>query len=151
MPWPRWPYGQRMNTGVHGNLGRSSSIRGVVKLEEDLGMLEQTIKALELTRSKLATAWANRAEFLSDLGDVRNWSSRVYDWRQYLVAWCVIILRTRRCAQFIEGKSGGRWIWIETRGSRRKRKSLAYGISGCNCGNLTGDRWIGQHESRQRG
>jgi hypothetical protein len=97
-----------MNTGVHGNLGRSSSIRGVVKLEEDLGMLEQTIKALELTRSKLATAWANRTEFLSDLGDVRNWSSRVYDWRQYLVAWCVIILRTRRCAQFIEGKSGGR-------------------------------------------
>jgi hypothetical protein len=27
------------------------------------------------------------------------------------VAWCVIILRTRRCAQFEEGKSGGRWIW----------------------------------------
>jgi hypothetical protein len=54
--------------GVHGNPGRSSSIRGAVKLEEDLGMLEQTIKALELTRSKLATARANRAEFLSALG-----------------------------------------------------------------------------------
>jgi hypothetical protein len=43
-----------------------------VKLEEDLGMLDQTIKALELTRSKLATARANRAEFLSDLGEISN-------------------------------------------------------------------------------
>jgi hypothetical protein len=58
--------------GVHGNPGRSSSIRGAVKLEEDLGMLEQTIKALELTRSKLATARANRAEFLSALGETSN-------------------------------------------------------------------------------
>jgi hypothetical protein len=61
-----------MNTGVHGNPGQSSSIRGVMKLEEDLGMLEQTIKALELTRSKLATTRANREEFLSDLGEISN-------------------------------------------------------------------------------
>jgi hypothetical protein len=70
-----------MNTGVRGNPGRSSSIRGVVKLEEDLGMLEQTIKALELTWSKLATARANCAVFLSGLGEMRNWSSLVEDLR----------------------------------------------------------------------
>jgi hypothetical protein len=61
-----------MNTGVHDNPGRSSSIRGVVKLEDDLGMLEKTIKALELTQSKLAMARENRAEFLSDLGEISN-------------------------------------------------------------------------------
>jgi hypothetical protein len=55
-------------------------------------MLEQTTRALELTWSKLATARANRAEFLSDLGEVRNWSSLVNDWMQDLVAWCVITL-----------------------------------------------------------
>jgi hypothetical protein len=35
-------------------------------------MLEQTTSALELTWSKLATVRANRAEFLSDLGVIRN-------------------------------------------------------------------------------
>jgi hypothetical protein len=94
--------------GVHGDPGRSSSIRGVEDLEEDLRMLEQTTRVFELTWSKLATARANRAEFLSDLGEVRNWSSLMNDWRQDLVAWCVITLRTRRCAQFIESTSGGR-------------------------------------------
>jgi hypothetical protein len=68
-----------MNTGVHGNLGRSSSIRRVVKLEEDLGMLEQSTKELELTRSKLATTRANHAEFLSALGETSNLSSLVED------------------------------------------------------------------------
>jgi hypothetical protein len=94
--------------GVHGDLWRSSSIRGVEELEEDLRMLEQTTKAFELTWSKLATARANRAEFFSDLGEVRNWSSLANDWRQDLVAWCVITLRTRWCAQFIESASSGR-------------------------------------------
>jgi hypothetical protein len=44
-----------MNMGVHGDPGRSSSIRGVEELEEDLRMLELTTRELELTRSKLAT------------------------------------------------------------------------------------------------
>jgi hypothetical protein len=52
-------------------------------------------------------ARSNRAEFLSELGEVRNWSSLVNDWRQDLVACCVITLRTRRCTQFIESASGG--------------------------------------------
>jgi hypothetical protein len=97
-----------MNMGVLGDPGRSSSIRGIKKLEEDLRMLEQMTRALELTWSKLATARANRAEFLSDLGEVRNWSSLVNDWRQDLVAWCVITLQSLQCVQFIMGKSGGR-------------------------------------------
>jgi hypothetical protein len=52
-----------------------------VKLEEDLRMLEQTIKVLELTWSKLATTRVNRAVFLSRFEEMRNWSSRVHDWR----------------------------------------------------------------------
>jgi hypothetical protein len=45
-----------MNMGVHGDPGRSSSIRGVKELEEDLRMLELMTRELELTWSKLATA-----------------------------------------------------------------------------------------------
>jgi hypothetical protein len=45
-----------MNMGVLGDPGRSSPIRGVEELEEDLRMLEQTTRELELTWSKLATA-----------------------------------------------------------------------------------------------
>jgi hypothetical protein len=44
-----------MNMGVHGDPGRSSSIRGVEELEEDLRMLELMTRELELTWSKLAT------------------------------------------------------------------------------------------------
>jgi hypothetical protein len=44
-------------------------------------MLEQTTRALERTWSKLATARANRAVFLSGLGEMRNWSSLVEDLR----------------------------------------------------------------------
>ena len=70
-----------MNMGVLGDPGRSSSNRGVEELEEDLRMLEQTTRALERTWSKLATAGANRAVFLSGLGEMRNWSSLVEDLR----------------------------------------------------------------------
>jgi hypothetical protein len=52
-----------------------------MKLEENLGMLEQTIKEIELTRSKLATARENHAVFLSGLGEMRNWRSLVEDLR----------------------------------------------------------------------
>jgi hypothetical protein len=34
---------------------------------------------------------------------------------------------------------------------RRRKESLAHEISGCNRGNLTGDLWIGEYESRWRG
>jgi hypothetical protein len=50
---------------------------------------------------------SNRAVFLSDLGEMRNWKALVNNWRHDLVAWCVITLRTRRCAQFIVCLSGG--------------------------------------------
>jgi hypothetical protein len=70
-----------MNMGVHGDPGRSSLNRGVKELEEDLRMLEQTTRALERTWSKLATVRANRAVFLSGLGEMRNWSSLVEDLR----------------------------------------------------------------------
>jgi hypothetical protein len=49
-----------------------------------------------------------RAVFLSELREMRNWSSLVNDWRQDLVAWCVITLQSSQYAQFITSLSGGR-------------------------------------------
>jgi hypothetical protein len=50
--------------------------------------------------------------FLSDLGEMRNWRALVNNWRHDLVAWCVITLRTPRCAQCIVCLSGGLQLWI---------------------------------------
>jgi hypothetical protein len=36
-------------------------------------------------------------------------------------------------------------------GGRRGRRVMAHTIGGRNSGNLTGDLWIGQYESRRRG
>jgi hypothetical protein len=69
-------------------------------------MLEQESREFEQTWNTLTTVRSNRAMFLSDLGEMRNWRALVNNWRHDLVAWCVITLQTRWCAQFIVCLSG---------------------------------------------
>jgi hypothetical protein len=68
-----------------------------------------------------------------------------------LVAWVLDYLTDPKARSIY--RLQGRWrVNLEWRGGgRRRRVALVRAISGCNRGNLTGDHWIGEYESRWRG
>jgi hypothetical protein len=107
---PRWQRPQRTTKHVPGDLRGPSSIGTVGEQQGHTSTLKRENREYEWTWVSLTPVRSIRAVFLSDLGEMRNWSSLVNNWRHDLLAWCVIILRTRRCAQFIESLSGGRLI-----------------------------------------
>jgi hypothetical protein len=128
-----------MNTGVHGNPGQSSSIRGVEKLEEVLRILEQTTKALGLTWNKLATVRTLLRWRRTDLGETRNSRSLVNDWKQDLVLWMRNYPMKLTATSIYSRQEWWPVNRTTTRGGRRSRKSLAQGIRGIHRGELPGD------------
>jgi hypothetical protein len=149
--WPRWSRASRKNTGVHGNPGWSSSIKGVVKHEEDLRTLEQSTRVLERTWNKLAAVRLSLRWQKLSLGEIQNWSSRVYDWRHGLGG-LVLDYPTELTVASIYSRQE-RWPLnrMTTCGGRRSGRSLAQGIRGIYRGSPH-QRWSDvQNESRRCG
>jgi hypothetical protein len=111
---PRLQRAQQTTKCVPIDLRSPSSIGGVGEQQGHTSTLKRENREYERTWDLLTTVRSNRAVFLSDLGEMRNWRAVVNNWRHNLVAWCVITLRTRRCAQFIVCLSGGLQFWIGT-------------------------------------
>jgi hypothetical protein len=106
--WPRWARRWTNKPHVPGDWRWSNSIRVVEEFEEGLGMLEQATESLGLTWVELATARYSSRCIQTDLGEVRNSSSRVIGWGQYWVAGCVMTLRSSQWLQFIGSDNGDR-------------------------------------------
>jgi hypothetical protein len=85
--------------------------------------LKRGIRRYELTWIVLATVRSFSRWRKLGLGELRNSSSLVNDWRWFLVAGCLTTLWSSRWLQFIVILSGGQWIWVERSGNRRRDKS----------------------------
>jgi hypothetical protein len=103
--------------------------------------LKRGIRWYELTWIALATMRVFLRWVRADLGKIWNSSSRLQDWRQYWVVWCVMILRSLRRAQFILSESGGREL---------ERWRAAVGGGGVSLAQWIGVLYRGIHSSDQQ-